>query len=351
MGRRTVADVLATAEGELSRREALRAVGGGGLALGAGKALDNVVVGYGVIVGTNLLEQDLAALADETLAPSPVIMRNADGRRLVYTVGRARVVDEQDRVVLDRRLPGAGDGAARGATTAIDLPGDPLAVLEADLPVIAAGDHRFSFHDPADFFDRLDGATHRPATVAALRGHRFDPADRQTVRQFADAEPADPWAVIEGMKMGFREHSGYDITRYLAGSVEDNLLGGIVDLRGPFESPTDFEAILAGENSGLFCYTFAHRSIEALHASPARHQDPPVFAGVVTDPRHKHAYTVVASAVREDGDLVIPVTFVDYTHSTLYDDLNLRGILGEGLAAYDARHRADRIDWNGYAVV
>lgn len=349
MARRTVADALADAEVAVSRREALRALGGGGLALGAGKALDNVVVGYGVLVGTNLLEQDLAALADERLAPSPFVWRFQDGRRLSYTAGRARVIDEQGRVVLDRRL--TGDDTPVGTSGTVALPGEPVDELAADLPVVAAGDHRFTFHRPAAFFERLDGATHRPATVAALRGHRFGPTDAATVRRFADADPAEPWAAIRGMKAGFREHSGYDIPRYLAGSVEDNLLGGAVDLRGPFASPTDFEAILAGENTGLFCYTFAHRSIEALHASPPSHQTPPVFAGVVTDPRHKHAYTVVASAVRDEGDLVIPVTFIDYTHSTLYDDLGLRGLLGEGLAAYDARHRAGQIYWNRYARV
>ena len=350
MTRPPVADALADAEVTVSRREALRALGGGGLALGAGKALDNVVVGYGVLVGTNLLEQDLAALADERLAPSPFVRRFEDGRRLVYTPGRIRLVDGQGRVVLKRRLPDA-DATAVRTRTSVELPGEPVEELAADLAVIAADDHRFSFHRPAAFFERLDGATQRPTTVAALRGHRFAPADSSTVRRFADADPADPWAVIRGLKAGFREHSGYDIPRYLAGSVEDNLLGGAVDLRGPFASPTSFEAILDGENTGLFCYTFAHRSIEALHATPPARQTPPVFAGVVTDARHKHAYTVVASAVREDGELVLPVTFVDYTHSTLYDDLNLRGVLGEGLAAYDARHRAGHIYWNRYARV
>lgn len=345
MSRWSVEETLADVD--LTRREALRAIGGGGLALGAGKATDNVFVGYGVLVGTNLLEQDLAALAEETLAPSPFVRRFEDGRRLIYEPGRALLYDADGRVLASQRVP---ETTGEAATAPEALP-DEVTALAADLRTLSDDAYRFSFHDPAAFFDRLDGATVRPTTVAALRGHRFDPAATDTVRHFADADPADPRAVVRGMVGGFREHSGYDVPRYLAGSVEDNVLFGAVDLRSSFESPTSFDAILAGDNSGLFCYTFAHRSIEALHAVPPHRQTAPVFAGVVTDPRHKHAYTAVASAVRDEGDLVIPVTFVDYTHSTLYDDLNLRGILGEGLAAYDDRHRADEIHWNRYAVV
>jgi hypothetical protein len=39
------------------------------------------------------------------------------------------------------------------------------------------------------------------------------------------------------------------------------------------------------------------------------------------------------------------MTFVDYTHSTLYDDFNARGLLGDGVEAYDDRHRATAIEW------
>ena len=281
------------------------------------------------------------------MVPKPFTWTGPDGHRLRYNPGRVRVLDPTGRVVLDRRLP-VEDAETVGST---ELPGDPITELSADLPTLLAGDHKYTFHQPSAFFERLDGTTLRPATVAALRGNRFEAVSRETVRRFADADPDDPAALIDGMKAGFRTYSGYDIERYLAGSIEDNVLAGTVDLRQHFESPTSYGAILAGDNTGLFCYTFAHRSIEALHASPAYQQTPPVFGGVVTDPRHKHAYTAMGSVVREDGDLVVPVTFIDYTHSTLYDDLNLRGVLGEGLAAYDDRHRAARIDWNRYAVV
>jgi hypothetical protein len=50
-------------------------------------------------------------------------------------------------------------------------------------------------------------------------------------------------------------------------------------------------------------------------------------------------------AIRVGGELRFPMTFVDYTHTTLYDDVGLTGVLGEGLAAYDDGHRADEIYW------
>jgi hypothetical protein len=39
------------------------------------------------------------------------------------------------------------------------------------------------------------------------------------------------------------------------------------------------------------------------------------------------------------------MTFVDYTHSTLYDDLGVTSVAGRGLAAYDDRHRATHVRW------
>jgi hypothetical protein len=89
------------------------------------------------------------------------------------------------------------------------------------------------------------------------------------------------------------------------------------------------------------------------------------MGAVVTDARHKHVYTGLATVVREDeggadggeggdenaaGDLVVPMTFLDYMHSTQYDDLHLRGVLGEGVNAYDRRHRTDDVYWNRYAI-
>jgi hypothetical protein len=64
------------------------------------------------------------------------------------------------------------------------------------------------------------------------------------------------------------------------------------------------------------------------------------------DDRHKHVYTALASAYIDDaGTTVLPVTFIDYTHTTLYSDLNATGVLGDGLDAYNDRHRATSIWW------
>lgn len=39
------------------------------------------------------------------------------------------------------------------------------------------------------------------------------------------------------------------------------------------------------------------------------------------------------------------MTFIDYTHTTLYDDFNLTSLMGEGFDAYNDRHRADEMFW------
>ncbi|WP_435332979.1 hypothetical protein [Haloarchaeobius sp. TZWWS8] len=351
------ANTTDTSSSHVTRRRLL--AGAGGLtALGAGKAVDNVFLGYGVLLGTNLITQDLATLSGQRLGPTP-FETTVDGTRVTLAGGgQLTLTGEEGETTISL----AGTGSEEGA--AIDerhgLPGvveelvrdDPIlaamggAENAAELPAV-----RFEFHQYGSFFDRLRDAETRPFTVMRLRGDRYRPTTTETVRRFTGADAAEPKGIVEGLVGGFRQYSNYDLRRYTAGSVEDNVLMGHGDLRRHFESPVSFDALLAGENTGLFCYEFVHRSIEALHALPAHEQSAPVFGGVVTDYRHKHAYTAVGSVLREDGDLVVPVTFVDYTHSTLYDDLYLRGLLGRGLKAYDDRHRASDIFWNGYARV
>lgn len=331
----------------VGRRGALKALTGGGLALGGAKAVDNVLLGYGVVMGTNLVEQDLAGLVGARFGPS----------QYSAAIGDVRIGYRNDRLSLraDSRAeslpvtPTAVD-RAEALDGEFNL-GGRFASLAADLVAVEAGDYRFEFATVGDFFDRVGAADQvRPETVGALRGSRFEPADRDVVSEFIGADAADVDAVVYGLASGFREHTNYDFARYAAGSVEDNLLFGAGDLRGPLRSPTSFEAILAGRNEGLFCYDFAYRSIEALHATPASEQTHPVAGVVVTDARHKHVYTGVATALRVDGELVVPVTFVDYMHATQYDDLHLRGVLGEGLNAYDDRHRTTDVYWNQYAI-
>jgi hypothetical protein len=336
---------------QVSRREAMAYGAGAGAGLGGWKALHNVVLGYGVLAGTNLTEQDLPTLTSEHFGEHGG----------VATIGDYELRADSDSVGLyddGERVDGLTfAGGANGATAAerIDadygLDSEPFAQVRADLGDLADGSASFEFATTGAFLDRVEAADARPVTVKLLRGPVFDSPEADFVADFADAHPSDAGALIGGLKGGFREYSYYDIPRYAAGSVEDNILLGAVDLRQYFESPTDFEALAAGENSGLFCTELVNRSIEAFHAVPATEQSPPIVAGCVYDERHKHSYTILASAIREDGELVIPATFVDYTHSTLYDDLHVRWLLGDGLEAYNDRHRATEIFWNSYASI
>ena len=327
---------------ELSRRQLLAGAVGGGATVGSGVAVYNVFLGYDRLTGTNLTIQDLDPLVAEELYPSGERVATADG----YPI------EHHDGIVSVR----GGDGQIAAFDPVVDAPADaasvddrlgledgPLEELVSDLAALETGAVRFVYESYPDFFDRVTGGEPRPYTVSALRGRRR--ADPELVETFTGAEPRDPKAVVEGLVDGFRDHTNYDIPRYVAGSVEDNVIFGVRDLRARFESPTDFESILEGEDTGLFCYELTRRSVEAVQAVPTTEQTAPVFAGHVNDTRHKHVYTIVASAVRDGGELVIPVTFLDYTHSTLYDDLRLRRLLGEGLNAYDDRHRATFVGW------
>jgi len=343
-------DDLRDEDGEIrvSRREALAYAGGAGVGLGGWKALHNVVLGYGVVAGTNIRDQNTAALVDQ----------HFEVRSGVTAVSGYEVWSDGDSVGVyadSERLDGVtiedDPAAAERVDTAYGLDGSPIAQLQSDMAALASGEVSYEFAQTSDFLERVASAEPRPFTVDALRGPVFDSPDAEFVGEFADVDPRDAEGLIQGLTDGFREYSYYDIPRYAAGSVEDNILLGAVDLRKYFESPTDFHALANGENSGLFCTELVNRSVEAFHAVSATEQSPPIVAGCVYDQRHKHSYTILASAIRDDGELVIPATFVDYTHSTLYDDLHLRWLLGEGVEAYNDRHRVTEIFWNSYAAV
>ncbi|WP_435347187.1 hypothetical protein [Haloarchaeobius sp. HRN-SO-5] len=332
----------------ITRRRALGAIGGLG-GIGAAKAVDNVLLGYGIVEGTNLVDMDLAPVVGERLRPRPTGTSVGEyDLRIESGVAHLTGDGVDERVV----LPGTtrADAAAIDDRLGVDL-FEPLVVDdEALAPMVTANAAdvegvRFEFSTYEPFFERVRSGNARPSAVARLRENHYDRIEPVTVQRFSTADPTDPEAVVDGLVGAFRDYSNYDIPRYAAGSVEDNVLLGSVDLRQYFESPTSFEALEAGENSGLFCYEFVYRSIEALHAAPAFAQTTPVFAGYVHDRRHKHAYTAIGSVLREDGDLVVPMTFVDYTHSTLYDDLRLRGVMGRGLEAYNDRHYATDVYW------
>lgn len=352
---------------DLTRRQLIAGAVGGGATVGGGGALYNVVLGYDRVTGTNLLRQNLDPMVADGFRPSEPHVATVDGYRIEQRDGVLSVSEAgTDGEPLETLDPATDDPADAAAVDAdLGLTDGPLEELVADLAAIEAGEMRFVYDSYPAFFDLIAEHEPRPYTVSAVRGYRG--ADPELVGNFADADPRDPEAVAEGLVDGFREHTSYDIERYLAGSVEDNVLFGARDLRKHFESETDFEAILEGEDTGLFCYELTRRSVDALQAVPAPDQTAPVVGGFVKDDRHKHVYTIVASVVRgrvsedegeegdgdgngdsnesETGELIVPVTFLDYTHSTLYDDLRMRRILGEGLDAYGDRHRATGIYW------
>jgi hypothetical protein len=324
----------------MERRRALKLLGGGLTAIASGKAVDNVLLGYGAVVGTNLHEQDVGAFVAEALL---------DGTRTT-DVGRNQLQlwDDVLRVRHDgeprttRRYTELSPEEARALDERYGLDG-LVADARPTLQALHAGEYEVVPASYGPFFERVRRADPAPASVELLRSdERTDPA---TVRAFAGADPTDPEAVVEGLVAGFREHTSYDVPRYTAGSIQHNVIFGAVDVKQHLEDEVDFDSLLENENSGMFCNEFADRAVEALHAAPARDQSAPVFVGRVRDVRHRHVYTAIASIVREDGDLVVPVTFVDYTHSTLYDDFHVRGLLGTGLDAYNTRHRMTGLWW------
>jgi hypothetical protein len=325
-------------DGGITRRRMLLGGGASLGALGGGKALYNTTLGYGQFgMGTNLLDQDLPSVVTEYLELE--YDETIDGVRVRSTDAELSV-DGSERLTVGEDDP--EDAAAVDSEFGL---GGRLRELFVDLAAFRAGEYAFEFHQPEAFFDRLEGADPRSGIVAAIRDRRDRTVDPETVGTFAGVDPAETAALVEGLVEGFRKHTRYDVPRYIAGSIEDNVLLGTVDLRQYFEADVSFEALLEADTTGIFCWELVYRSIEALQAVAPDRQSVPVAACYVSDRRHKHAFTGLLAAVRENGELRLPMTFVDYTHTTMYDDFGVRGLLGEGLAAYGDGHRADEIYW------
>lgn len=326
---------------EVSRRQFMMGAGGLVTAVGAAKAAHNTVLGYGELgMGTNLKEQDLAAVAAANLTPSYGEDVGESRLRIIEEGVELRAPDE--RYVLD--LESATRTDARELDSEYGL-GGRLTALFVDARDLRFGNYSFEFSQPSAFFERVEGVETRPDAVAAVRGRHDRTVDPELVEEFTGTDPADTEGLVEGLMAGFREYGHYDVPRYLAGSVEDNVIFGAADLRATFEDPVDFESLLEADSTGLFCWELVYRSMEAFQALGPWDQTVPMATGYVRDSRHKHAFTAVLTAIREDGELRFPMTFVDYTYSTLYDDLNVTGLKGEGVTAYDADHRADEIVW------
>lgn len=327
----------------MNRREALLTLGGGVASLVGAKAADNVLLGYGVLVGTNLREQDLASLFEAEWEPSPFEIE-IEGVRIRFDGEALRIADGERQRTLD--LASTTPKRAGAVDTEFDLSGGPLEQLASDLSLVIDGDIRFEFTDYETFFARLRREETRPFTVEALRNPVWRGVPPQLVEAFAGVDPARTPDLVEGLATGFCEHTSYDAARYVAASIEYHVLLGAANLRQPFESPTSFEALERGADTGLFCWDFTHRSIEAFQAISAHRQTVPTFGWEMYDRRHGHVYTALGSAYRRDGDLVVPVTFLDYSRATRNDDLSIRWLLGDGIDAYNGRHRVTAVFWH-----
>lgn len=327
----------------MKRRQALKLLGGGLATVGTGKAAHNTVIGYGTITGTNVTEQDLRPLFAERLDADDY--RAQVGEYELELDGDELTVRNGDEALESLSVTDATTDEAAAVDAEYDLSGGPVEQLVRDVPALRAGEFVVEPSQYDRFFDRLAEETTRPYAVGATRDG-FRGADPEMVASFLGFRPTDPERVVVGLVDAFREHTSYDVPRYVAGSIEDNVIFGRKDLRQYFETDVDFEALQAGEAPGLFCTELLRRSAEALHAIPAHEASEPVAAAYVSDQRHKHAFTAIASLYRDDGDLVMPVTFVDYTYSTLYDDFKVTWLTGEGLTAYDTHHRATDIYWD-----
>ncbi len=322
-------------ENGVSRRRLLFGGGAALAAVGGGRAVYNTVLGYGQFgMGTNLREQEIAPLVTERL--STEYDETVEGTRVQFD-GSTLLVGGDERLSLEDDRAEAAD---LDQTLGLD---GRLEELFVDLSAFHAGKFTFEFSQPEPFFERVENADGRGELVTAIRAARDRTTDPDVVEAFAGADPADVPELVDGLVGGFREHTSYDVPRYLAGSIEDNVIFGAHDLRQYFEDDVDFESLIEADGTGIFCWELVFRSIEALHAVSPVEQTIPVASCYVSDRRHKHAYTGVISAIREDGELRLPMTFLDYTYSTLYDDLRLTSVRGEGLAAYDTGHRADEI--------
>lgn len=335
-------DDSSTTPGEYGRRRLLKLVGGGAFGLSVAR-VGYELTGFGTVTGTNVTEQHLGAIARRRLDPSGFEVTRSD-LHLAFDGESLHLRTEDDHLTTIPLVDAEPSVAARRGAE-YDL-GESLRRLAADLDALRAGDVAVEVSGYDAFFDRLRSSQSRTLTVAALRGPGFRRPDPEVLRQFAGCDPSDPRALVTGLAEGFSEQTHFDLSRYVAGNVQDHLLFDAVRLRSHLDEPTTFAAIRDGQ-TGLYCWEYVLRSLEAFHAFAPHHQSTPVFGAIVRDRRHNHVFTGLASVVREGDVVCIPMTLLDYSHSTMYDNYRLRGVFGRGIDAYDQRHRVSDIRyWN-----
>lgn len=299
-----------------------------GVALGAAKAIHNTLIGYGQFgVGENLTTQDLSGLLAAGVLDRPprtVSVGSIDARVWDGTV---------------RYDPGTGMRPVDE-----DAP-EGVAELERDVRAIAEDRVTFVVGPLEDLFAREGDEHLRPHTVAWLRGSRSGaPA---TVRALAGTSPRHSPALIESLVTTFRNRTRYDVPRYLAGSIDDNVLPVEGDLRDPLRPEVDLERLTRAEEPiALFCTEYTRLANAAVQAAPAATQSLPLAGLTVRNARHGHVYNGFATVRRADNRVVVHCGFADYTETTLVDDFRVRRLLDGPLDAYNGRHRADTISWH-----
>lgn len=319
----------------LTRRRVLGALGRGSFAAGFARVFYEYT-GFGHLTGTNLVEQPLEELASRNLEPRPVTVRR-DGRRLRFDGDTVTVTDADGS---NRRVPIEGTASrSNGHST----PSERFARALHDLE---AGEYGFEFSDPETFFDRIRAGDPRPLAVAALRGEGFRPPDEPVLEDFTGVDPAKTASLVQGLATGFGDHTAFDAPRYVAEVVEKfSPVEGITEAAA---DQTDFEALSRGR-TGLYCYEYAVRTVEAFHAIPTYRQSVPIFGGLVVDLRHNHAYAALGSVLQSTEGLTVPMTFLDYFYPVLFEILGLEE-RADDVGAYDRYHRATSLHYdNVYA--
>jgi len=177
----------------VTRRSLLAGV----LGVGAAKAADNVLVGYGILTGTNLQRQDVGALATERLQPSPFEVALPAA---TVSLGAGALSVDGDASDLGALSPSRGRELdyERGLAGGGERERGPFEELAADWNAIAGpADVTVRPTTRAAFFEDVAAADSRPFTVQALRGNKYHPATPETVRAFAAVDPERPAAVVE----------------------------------------------------------------------------------------------------------------------------------------------------------
>ena len=191
----------------MNRREMLKLLGGGVAVGGSGKALYNTQIGYGVITGTNVREQDLKPLLTEWMRVDDY--RAELDEYAVELSGDTVTVADGDDAVAERSVTDTTPEEGAAIDAEYGLAGGPIEELVRDVPPLRSGEFVVEGATFDEFFERIADADASQFAVGATRDG-YDYTDPDTVAGFTGADPADPERVVTALRAAFREHSSYD---------------------------------------------------------------------------------------------------------------------------------------------